>query len=114
MREGILTVIEHPLAAMVALISIVAAIASTITWVGTTFVFKSDYNRDKDWHEYAHQNIRNERLNDEVDRLRIRQAASGKSFPPVDVAELALWEKKLGDANKKLDKAEERAKAASR
>lgn len=112
--KGWLTLAEHPLATIVSALTIVAMIGAFGGWVVGTFVFKSDYMRDRAWHDYTHQNIRTERLTDEVDRMRLRKAVQGAKFPTADDAEYQLWQKKLEEANKKLEKAQDDAKAASK
>ena len=116
-------VVAYPrltLASLVAAGTLVGMTVAGAIWVTSFFVFKSDFLAfvkatyiQSLWHDVGHQNMRVERLNDEVDRMRIRKAAQGGTLIPSDQAELDLWQKKLDAGAQALTAAQNAAKDAS-
>lgn len=111
-KKSWFAIAEHPLATLVALLTCIALVGAGFGWVGATFVFRTDYVRDKDWHEVGHQNLRVERLGDEVDKLTNRQRY--RALTREENVDLQLWQKKLDAAATQLVQAKAEAIKASR
>jgi hypothetical protein len=116
-ERSLLTILEHPLAALVSMITLATMLGGAVIGVINFFVLKSDFTRIEAWHNVGHIQLRVERLTDEVERLQKRAQvaeAMGQKFPVFDQADLETYRKKLGEAGVQLSDAVKEAKAASK
>jgi hypothetical protein len=104
---------EHPLAAMVSVVTLAVFLGGAVVAVINFFVLKSDFVRLEAWHDVGHAQLRADRLKDEVDRLKAHKLVEGK-LSPIDQADFDTFTDKYKAAQGQLDKLMDEAQKYSK